>query len=221
MRSAPRPRLVTARGVQASSHAEEFVAEVGHQAEAPAECVNVTVQRLARGHPAPLDLADPALANSGWPPGPGSGCGGGGGSRPAASRAPRPASAPCPLRILLALRSERPPRPCSPPSATTPAACSRPIRSICSSRICDHLVKVIGPPPSCARSFRNISSTCSARGIACRYHCRELPDLSPATSRIAERHGSKAKETRSSLRAADPGPQFLEVLDGALFDMID
>jgi hypothetical protein len=34
--------------------------EVGRQARAPAECLDVSSQRLARGDPATLDLADPA-----------------------------------------------------------------------------------------------------------------------------------------------------------------
>jgi len=47
--------------VQASSHAEEFVTEVGHQAEPAAKGLDVPVQYVASGDPAPLDLADPAL----------------------------------------------------------------------------------------------------------------------------------------------------------------
>jgi hypothetical protein len=51
-----------------------------------------------------------------------------------------------------------------------------------------------------------ISPHWSARGIACRYHSRQGPDLSPATNSTELRHGSNAKDphlgrpVRSSLR---------------------
>jgi hypothetical protein len=38
-----------------------------------------------------------------------------------------------------------------------------------------------------------------------RYHCDHRPDLSPATSRTADRHGSKTSKIRTSLRPADGG----------------
>src|SRR3954468_1757723 len=41
--------------------------------------------------------------------------------------------------------------------------------------------------------------------MASRYHDFQLPALSPATSRMALRHGSKTNRTRSSLVAVDPG----------------
>jgi hypothetical protein len=44
-----------------SADPEEFVAEVGHEAEAPAQGLDVSVQHLARGDIALLDLADPAF----------------------------------------------------------------------------------------------------------------------------------------------------------------
>jgi hypothetical protein len=42
-------------------------------------------------------------------------------------------------------------------------------------------------------------------GIIRAYHLFQLPALSPATSRIAERHGSKTNRMRTSLRPRDPG----------------
>jgi hypothetical protein len=42
-------------------------------------------------------------------------------------------------------------------------------------------------------------------GIAVRYHLSHCPDLSPATSKTADRHGSKTSRIRISLFPADGG----------------
>src|SRR5258708_15180906 len=44
-----------------SADAQELVAEVCHEAEAPAESLDVAVAHVAGGDPAPLHLSDPAL----------------------------------------------------------------------------------------------------------------------------------------------------------------
>ncbi|MGB8021651.1 MAG: hypothetical protein WCF04_10520, partial [Candidatus Nanopelagicales bacterium] len=68
---------------------------------------------------------------------------------------------------------------------------------ICAGRL-DVSLANVGPlldchhrsPSSNARSLRDSSYRLSAWGIARRYHFDQPPDLSPATSRIALRHGS-------------------------------
>jgi hypothetical protein len=58
---------------------------------------------------------------------------------------------------------------------------------------------------SASRSFTYSTYSCSARGIASRYQPDQSPDLSPPTSRIAERQGSKTKMIRISAEPAEPG----------------
>ncbi|CAO5163300.1 hypothetical protein FAIPA1_230032 [Frankia sp. AiPs1] len=58
---------------------------------------------------------------------------------------------------------------------------------------------------SASRSFTYATYSSSARGIAVRYQPDQLPDLSPPTSRIAQRQGSKTNRTRISEEPAEPG----------------
>src|SRR5580693_6736431 len=56
-----------------------------------------------------------------------------------------------------------------------------------------------------SRAFRCSAYRLSASGTASRYQPSQLPDLSPATRKIASRTGSNAKRIRISVAPVDAG----------------
>src|SRR5450755_198035 len=163
------------------SYGDEFVAEIDHHSQPPANCARVTPQNLDARHLAPFDLRYPPDADTH------------GGSHVTLGQAAALTGLRQPVRLQLGQKT------------ILQLLDLRAVISVVQFVV--QLFPAHHRPPSSRLPVASRCSaySCSARGIAVRYQPRQSPALSPATSKTNCCHGSKTNKIRISLRPAEPG----------------